>query len=95
MNMDGCCFQDRSIWGALGLQVSMAQKILQENDPKKTKKDRKKDKKKKKKSSSSSDDSTGSESVNFLDDLQLQCCLKPKHMNLKDLVRLDDLKPVA
>ena len=46
----------------------MAQKILQENDPKKTKKDRKKDKKKKKKSSSSSDDSTGSESVNFLDD---------------------------
>ena len=74
----------------------MAQKILQENDPKKTKKDRKKDKKKKKKkSSSSSDDSTGSESVNFLDDLQLQCGLKPKHMNLKDLVRRDDLKPVA
>ena len=72
----------------------MAHKILQENDPKKTKKDKKKDKKKKKKSSSS-DDSTGSESGDFLEDLQLQCGLKPKHMNLKDLVRLDDLKPVA
>jgi hypothetical protein len=45
--------------------------------------------------SSSRDYSTGSESVKFLDDLQLQCGLKPKHMNLKDLVRLDDLKPVA
>lgn len=88
-------------------QVDLAQKLLDENDPKaaerkkkREKKDKKKkDKKSKKKkkcsssSNSSSENEEESESVDFLSDLQMQCGLKPKFMNLKDLVRMDDLKP--
>ena len=78
--------------------MELANEIMEKDaeQKKKDKKDKKKDKKKKKKSSSSSSESKeeSSESVDFYQDLQMQCGIKPKHMGLKDLVRLDDLKPV-
>ena len=71
----------------------MAQKILQDNDPENTKREKKKDKKKKKKKSSSSSECSDEGEQIDLEELQLQCGLKPKHMGLRDLVRMDDLKP--
>jgi hypothetical protein len=73
----------------------MANKILQDNDPEVTKREKKKDKKKKKKSRSSSSESSDECAQIGLEELQLQCGLKPKHLGLRDLVRIDDLKPEA
>ncbi len=78
----------------------MAQNILEQSKAgSKDKKDKKKDKKGKKKkskkvSSSSSSSSSSSESLDWEGEcakLALQFGLKPKHLKLKQMVRMDDL----
>ena len=64
----------------------MAKSIIDKADDSKKKK--KKNKCKKKSSSSSSD---SSESGDFCQELALQVGLKPKQLNLKEMVRLEDL----
>lgn len=65
-------------------KVSLAKNILSQSSGKKKKKKSRKD-------DSSSDETT--EGEDFHTELALQCGLKPKHLKLKDVVRLDQLTP--